>query len=254
MWSLSEHIKMLQLEPSAGTASVCVTVERAEPGVVLIRPHTSHGLIWCVWCVCVCHFRGLKPDAPPWLRSVAPHASSHCCGWRGSCEHTNAAVATCEGEKKKEWSECRMSEGGLSEEEGEEHWKVKRKRDPCPGSRLLLRFFSFLGYEADFLLDCSTSMWLLTSDLTAGHEKILQDNKVSLEAESSCSNLSWVFVRRTVLRGLCSQQLHAKNLPGNRLLKQMKSRQIKPQSVEDCLYTINLQKTSWKLLRKIQLH
>lgn len=40
---------------------VYVTVERAQPGMVLIRPHTSHCLIWCV---CGDHFSGtgVKPD------------------------------------------------------------------------------------------------------------------------------------------------------------------------------------------------
>ena len=59
-----------------------------------------HMVCVCV-CVCVCvSFQRPETWCPPMTQIGAPHASSHCCGWRGSCEHTNAAVASCEGEKK----------------------------------------------------------------------------------------------------------------------------------------------------------
>ncbi len=117
------------------TVSVCVTVERAQPGMVLICPHTSHCLIWCVCvcvCVCVCmcvcwdHFRGtgLKPDAPPTQISPSMRPLSqttYCCGWWGSCEQTNAACG-----EIVEWSECWMREG-----------ECVRKRRTSEGRRVL---------------------------------------------------------------------------------------------------------------------
>lgn len=61
-----------------------VTVERVHPGLVLICPHTSHCLIWCVRvCVCV-----LKPEPSP--ASCSPSHGHKVPAGQKSCRRTSS--------------------------------------------------------------------------------------------------------------------------------------------------------------------
>ncbi len=176
------------------TVSVCVTVERAQPGMVLICPHTSHCLIWCVCvCVCVCwdHFRGtgLKPDAPrlksvpPCVLSLRPHIAVD--GEEAANKQMLLVGKLWNGVSVGWERESVWGRGGRVREE--EYWKQTRERGSerdsalmsCPGrfsvgvwchrswrgefwveitNRLLL--VSLLGYETAFFSRGPTSMWL----------------------------------------------------------------------------------------------